>query len=53
MQGMLEDLGRAPQGSIVLLHACAHNPVRDLASAEESTPTLSPLLGVVCATHCL
>ena len=26
---MLEDLGRAPQGSIVLLHACAHNPVRD------------------------
>ena len=26
MQGMLEDLNAAPTGSIVLLHACAHNP---------------------------
>ena len=26
MQGMVEDLSRAPQGAIVLLHACAHNP---------------------------
>ncbi|ESQ41111.1 hypothetical protein EUTSA_v10013515mg [Eutrema salsugineum] len=25
-QGLLEDLGAAPPGSIVLLHACAHNP---------------------------
>ncbi|CAK7337418.1 unnamed protein product [Dovyalis caffra] len=25
-QGLLEDLGAAPSGSIVLLHACAHNP---------------------------
>ncbi|XP_050218888.1 aspartate aminotransferase, cytoplasmic [Mercurialis annua] len=25
-QGLLEDLGAAPQGSVVLLHACAHNP---------------------------
>ncbi|CAM8925874.1 unnamed protein product [Rhodiola kirilowii] len=25
-QGMLEDLGNAPPGTIVLLHACAHNP---------------------------
>ncbi|XP_065850180.1 aspartate aminotransferase, cytoplasmic [Euphorbia lathyris] len=25
-QGLLEDLGAAPEGSIVLLHACAHNP---------------------------
>ncbi|EOY30757.1 Aspartate aminotransferase, cytoplasmic [Theobroma cacao] len=25
-QGLLEDLGAAPAGSIVLLHACAHNP---------------------------
>jgi aspartate aminotransferase len=25
-QGMLEDLGAAPSGAIVLLHACAHNP---------------------------
>lgn len=24
--GLLEDLGSAPSGSIVLLHACAHNP---------------------------
>ncbi|KAF2304848.1 hypothetical protein GH714_039164 [Hevea brasiliensis] len=24
--GLLEDLGAAPEGSIVLLHACAHNP---------------------------
>ena len=26
VQGMLEDLHAAPEGSIVLLHACAHNP---------------------------
>jgi Aminotransferase class I and II len=25
-QGMLADLGAAPEGAIVLLHACAHNP---------------------------
>ncbi|KAF5748248.1 Aspartate aminotransferase 3 [Tripterygium wilfordii] len=25
-QGLLEDLGSAPPGAIVLLHACAHNP---------------------------
>ncbi|CAN0900133.1 Aspartate aminotransferase, cytoplasmic [Linum grandiflorum] len=25
-QGMLEDLGSAPSGAVVLLHACAHNP---------------------------
>ncbi|XWS17281.1 hypothetical protein CRYUN_Cryun33cG0054000 [Craigia yunnanensis] len=25
-QGLLEDLGAAPAGAIVLLHACAHNP---------------------------
>ncbi|CAN6839046.1 unnamed protein product [Brassica oleracea] len=25
-QGLLEDIGDAPPGSIVLLHACAHNP---------------------------
>ena len=24
--GLLEDLGSAPSGSVVLLHACAHNP---------------------------
>ncbi|KAK1379215.1 hypothetical protein POM88_025959, partial [Heracleum sosnowskyi] len=26
MTGLLEDLGSAPSGAIVLLHACAHNP---------------------------
>ena len=26
MAGLLEDLGSAPSGAIVLLHACAHNP---------------------------
>lgn len=26
MPGLLEDLGSAPSGAIVLLHACAHNP---------------------------
>ena len=25
--GLLEDLGNAPSGAIVLLHACAHNPI--------------------------
>ncbi|CAO2825920.1 unnamed protein product [Amaranthus hypochondriacus] len=25
-QGLLEDLGSAPSGAVVLLHACAHNP---------------------------
>ncbi|KAJ8751750.1 hypothetical protein K2173_025930 [Erythroxylum novogranatense] len=25
-QGLLDDLGSAPSGAIVLLHACAHNP---------------------------
>ncbi|KAK8682852.1 hypothetical protein V6N13_038934 [Hibiscus sabdariffa] len=25
-QGLLEDLGAAPAGAVVLLHACAHNP---------------------------
>ncbi|KAL2500823.1 Aspartate aminotransferase 3 [Forsythia ovata] len=25
-QGLLEDLGSAPAGAIVILHACAHNP---------------------------
>lgn len=26
MQGMVEDLRAAPEGAIVILHACAHNP---------------------------
>nr|GFC79554.1 hypothetical protein [Tanacetum cinerariifolium] len=30
--GLLEDLGNAPSGAIVLLHACAHNPTGGFAS---------------------
>ena len=26
IEGMCEDLGKATEGSVVLLHACAHNP---------------------------
>jgi len=26
LQGMLQDIREAPEGSIILLHACAHNP---------------------------
>lgn len=26
VQGMMEDLRAAPEGAIVILHACAHNP---------------------------
>jgi len=26
IEGMLEDLGSAPEGAVVILHACAHNP---------------------------
>lgn len=26
MNGMLEDLKNAPEGAIIILHACAHNP---------------------------
>lgn len=26
LKGLLEDLSAAPQGSVILLHACAHNP---------------------------
>lgn len=26
LDGMLEDLNNAPEGSVILLHACAHNP---------------------------
>eukprot|EP00568_Trieres_chinensis_P011127 CAMPEP_0183295306 /NCGR_PEP_ID=MMETSP0160_2-20130417/3313_1 /TAXON_ID=2839 ORGANISM="Odontella Sinensis, Strain Grunow 1884" /NCGR_SAMPLE_ID=MMETSP0160_2 /ASSEMBLY_ACC=CAM_ASM_000250 /LENGTH=467 /DNA_ID=CAMNT_0025456769 /DNA_START=62 /DNA_END=1463 /DNA_ORIENTATION=+ len=25
-EGLMEDLGKAPKGSVILLHACAHNP---------------------------
>ena len=26
LEGMLEDLHKAPNNSVILLHACAHNP---------------------------
>lgn len=26
MEGMLDDLKNAPEGAVVILHACAHNP---------------------------
>jgi len=26
IEGMLADLQTAPEGSVILLHACAHNP---------------------------
>ncbi|KFB38760.1 AGAP004142-PA-like protein [Anopheles sinensis] len=25
-EGMMEDLGQAPEGAVIILHACAHNP---------------------------
>lgn len=27
--GMMEDISKAPRGSVFLLHACAHNPTGD------------------------
>lgn len=36
-QGMLEDLRKAPEGSILLLHACAHNPT----GAPRSRPSVN------------
>ena len=33
IQGMLEDMRKAPDGSVVLLHACAHNPTGAPGSA--------------------
>lgn len=26
MKGLLEDLNEAPEGAVIVLHACAHNP---------------------------
>lgn len=26
LKGMLEDLNNAPENSVIILHACAHNP---------------------------
>lgn len=35
MDGMLTDLAMAPYGSVVVLHACAHNPTGVDCSAEQ------------------
>ena len=40
LQGMLQDLQDAPEGSIVVLHACAHNPTG-------VDPTLEQWLGIL------
>lgn len=34
-QGMIEDIQNAPSGSIILLHACAHNPTGSDPSPEQ------------------
>ena len=33
--GMMEDLGQAPSGAVVILHACAHNPTGVDATKEQ------------------
>lgn len=35
LDGMVEDLEQAPEGSIILLHACAHNPTGCDPSSEQ------------------
>ncbi len=43
MDGLLEDLGNAPPGSVVLLHACCHNPT----GCDLTTPQWEDVLGVI------
>jgi aspartate aminotransferase, cytoplasmic len=43
IKGMLEDLGRAPQNSLVVLHLCAHNP-----TGADPTPDEWNLIADVC-----
>jgi len=43
-QGMLQDLSSAPSGSIVLLHACAHNPT----GVDPTKDQWRSILDVVC-----
>lgn len=40
LQGMLQDLQNAPEGAIVVLHACAHNPTGVDPSPEQFSSTL-------------
>lgn len=41
--GMLEDISKAPEGSIILLHACAHNPT-GIDPSNEQWSTISSLI---------
>ena len=41
LEGMLEDIYKAPNGSIILLHACAHNPTGCDPSIEEWKQVIS------------
>ena len=40
LQGMLQDLQNAPEGAIVVLHACAHNPTGVDTTPEQFSSTL-------------
>jgi aspartate aminotransferase, mitochondrial len=48
LQGMLQDLKDAPEGSIVLLHACAHNP-----TGVDPTPDQWEQISQVCRLRSL
>ncbi|KAG5408716.1 hypothetical protein IGI04_005035 [Brassica rapa subsp. trilocularis] len=52
-QGLLEDLGAAPSGAIVLLHACAHNPTGGFASGSLDTDAHSVRTFVADGGECL
>jgi aspartate aminotransferase len=43
LEGMLEDLESAPEGSILLLHACAHNPT----GCDPTTEQWSQLMEII------
>ena len=59
--GMLEDLSKAPEHSVVILHACAHNPTGSDPTQEEwykilevvkvSSGSLSKLLEITCLSY--
>jgi aspartate/tyrosine/aromatic aminotransferase len=49
MRGMMKDLNRAPDFSIVLFHACAHNPT--VCIYRSSTPTQNTLEMRYCRRH--
>jgi len=44
IDGMLEDLKAAPEGAVVILHACAHNPTG-------IDPTHDQVLFAIIANH--